>query len=96
MVVGFGVVGGTLVVILVVGLMVVGAGLVVVVWVVVGGAVGGWVGAGLLSVLDGSCPMVEGLGVLVGEVLVVGSWSKISKSSGALADRLAVKERNER
>lgn len=55
-VVGFGVVGGILVVNSVVGLMVVGAGLVVVVvcWVVVGGAVGCWVGAGHLSVFDRS------------------------------------------
>lgn len=85
---------------LVVGLMVVGTGFVgvVVCWVVVGGAVGCWVGAGLLSVLDRSwksswvLTVVEGPGLLVGKVLVGGSGSEISKSTDTFVVRVAVKE----
>lgn len=96
-VVGFGVVVGMLVVNLVLGLVVgAGLGVVVVCWVVVGGAVGCWVGAGLfslgLSVFRSGkssfvLTVVEGAGLLVGKVLVCGSWSEISKSTEALPVR---------
>jgi len=99
-VVGSEVVGGKLVVDVFFSLMVVGTGLVVVVvrWVVVRGAVGCWVGAGLLSLLGSSSKsscvltLVEGPGLLVGEVLVGGSDSGISKSTETFVVPVPAKE----
>ena len=63
----------------------------VVCWVVVGGAVGCWVDAGILVVVGKSfmsClvgTVAEGPGLRVEIILVSGSWSEISKSTEALA-----------
>ena len=89
-VVVFGVIGGMLVVDSA-ACLVVGTGVVVVVvcLVVVWGAVGCWVGAGLLTLLDecveSSCMLtvVEGPGLLEGNVLVGGGGSEIDKSTEA-------------